>query len=50
MAQPAETETEVNVSSDAVLTDKKFLKALQHELKLFEVCLRIYEEECIETI
>ena len=50
MSQPAEPETESRESSDAVLADKKFLDELKKELKLFEVCLRIYEAECIETI
>lgn len=35
---------------DCVLADKKFLKALKHKIKMFEVCVRIYEQECIAAI
>lgn len=35
---------------DAVLADKKFMQMLLRELKLFEVCVRIFEQECAETI
>ena len=53
MAVPEDNEiggTNTQSLNDFVLTDKKFLKALQRELKLFEVCIRIFEQECIESI
>jgi len=50
MAVPAEPELPPVEQTDTVLSDPDFLKALKRELKLFEVCLRIFEQECIETI
>lgn len=52
MAMPEETPDQPaqETPSDFVLTDKKFLQALQRELKLYEVCVRIFEQECIEAI
>ena len=47
MAVPDEVEVrggkEQESADDSVLTDKKFLKALQRELKLLEICIRIFE-------
>ena len=33
-----------------VLQDSKLLKQLKMQLKLFEICLRIFEQECIQTV
>jgi len=45
-AIPAETDPSQRDSvsgASAVMDDKKFLQALQRELKLYEVCVRIFE-------
>ena len=34
----------------SLLQDKQFLRTLREELKLFEACIRIFEQQCIQTI
>ena len=47
VAAPAQPEESKEGGNRAILSDKDFLKALKREMKIFEVCIRIFEEECI---
>ena len=47
VAAPIDEELSQENNSNNVLEDKDFLKRLRRELKVFEVCIRIFEEECI---
>ena len=49
VARPEEPMEQETVNT-AVISDKKFLSKLQRELKLFEMCTRIFEEQCVQTL
>lgn len=47
MCEDGHQDKQLHSIKKVIQNDRKFMKTLKHELKLFEVCQRIYEQECI---